>query len=102
MATGLASITAAQWAEFCSTRGIRRLEVFGSMANGQATRDSDADLLLTVDEGVTLFDWVEIREALTTMLGCPVDILSRAAVEEDANVVRRKSILQSARVIHES
>ena len=102
MTTELERITRPQWAKLCARWGIRRVEVFGSASTGQATSRSDIDLLLTLDEGVTLLDWVEIREALAGMLGCPVDILSRKAVEVDHNAPRRQSILQSAQVIHES
>ena len=36
---------------FCKKDGIRRLEVFGSAARGDATPDSDVDLLVTFGEG---------------------------------------------------
>ena len=35
---------------FCEKHRIRRLEVFGSVARGQASRNSDVDLLVTLDE----------------------------------------------------
>jgi predicted nucleotidyltransferase len=102
MTTELANITSPQWADLCARWGIRRVEVFGSTSNGQATPDSDIDLLLTIEGGVTLLDWVELRESLAKLLGRPVDILSRSAVEVDTNASRRQAILQSARLIHES
>ncbi len=38
---------------FCEKHHIRRLEVFGSVARGEAMPGSDMDLLVTVDEPVS-------------------------------------------------
>lgn len=40
--------------EVCERYGIARLDVFGSVARGTATEDSDVDLLYTLAPGIRL------------------------------------------------
>lgn len=55
--------------------GYRRLAVFGSVARGQARRDSDIDLLVEAPEGTSSFAFVRFRELLEQVLGHQVDLV---------------------------
>lgn len=48
--------------------GASDVRVFGSVARGEATPDSDIDLLITARAGVSMFDlvglWLDLRELL--------------------------------------
>ncbi len=59
------------------------------------------DLLVTFepDAGWTLFDFVRMRGELGQIFGRPVDLVTRRAVEQGHNELRRTSILESARVL---
>lgn len=61
------------------------IAVFGSVARGQDNRRSDVDLL--VEPGSSLFDVVRLEDALTALLGCPVDVVSAGALlDRDDNI----------------
>lgn len=55
--------------------GYRRLAVFGSVARGQARRDSDIDLLVESPEGTSSFAFVRFKKLLEQVLGREVDLV---------------------------
>ena len=80
----------------CAGRPIKRVELFGSRAAGTFHQSSDVDLLLEFDPDakVGLFELGAMREELAEHLGVDVDLLSRKAVEQSLNAIRRESILR--------
>ena len=76
-----------------------RLEVYGSVARGDAHRGSDVDLIATFQENPGL-RIVEIEEAMSKLLRVPVDLVAREAVDEMTNPFRRESINNDRRVIY--
>jgi len=60
--------------------GAQNVRVFGSRARGEARRDSDLDLLITLEEGRSLLDLVAIKQDLEDLLGCSVDVVTEAAI----------------------
>jgi uncharacterized protein len=87
-------------APFCQRHGITRLEVFGSLARGEHHPGSDVDLLVTFCPDVHLgWDSFDLHKEAENLLGCEVDLLTRRAVEQDENAMRRRSILESTRDI---
>ena len=88
-------------APFCRRHGVARLEVFGSVANGETHPGSDVDLLVTFRPEVHLgWDFFTLHEEIEQILGCKVDLLTRRSVEKDQNTIRRRSILGSAQEIY--
>lgn len=86
---------------FCQSHGVARLEVFGSVATGEAHAGSDIDLLITFQPGVHLgWEFFALQDELEAVLGSRVDLLTRRSVEQDHNPIRRRSILGSAREIY--
>lgn len=55
---------------------LRRVRVFGSRSRGENTPDSDLDLLVDPEDGVTLFDLSGIRDSFEKELGCKVDLVT--------------------------
>ena len=86
-------------ADYCRQTGITRLEVFGSLARGEARRGSDVDLLVTFADtpGARFFT---MEEEMTTLVGAPVHVLTRDSVEQMTNPYRRDSILTDAKEIY--
>ena len=82
---------------FCKKYGIRRLEVFGSAARGEATPDSDVDLLVTFGEGesVPTAALLEMAGEAEELLGRPVDFVLRRSLLESPNRFAREQILGS-------
>jgi predicted nucleotidyltransferase len=56
--------------------------VFGSVARGLDTIDSDLDILVDTTPETTLFDLGAIRYKLRQLLGVQVDVLTPAALPE--------------------
>jgi len=87
---------------FCERWQITEFALFGS-----ALRDdfdpsrSDVDVLVTFapDARWTLLDMVRMQDELTAIIGYEVDLVERQAIESSNNHIRRKAILNSARVI---
>ena len=89
---------------FCRKWGIAELALFGSVLRDDFGPESDVDVLVryTPDAEPSLFNHVEKEEELAEIFGRPVDLLSRKAVERSRNPFRRRSILESARVIYDA
>ena len=62
-----------------SAFGGSNVRVFGSAARGEATADSDVDLLIDVPAGTGLFAVEEIAVALERLLPWKVDLLTSGA-----------------------
>lgn len=61
---------------------IQRMRVFGSVVRQEDREDSDVDLLVDFEDGVTLFDMMDVREALEHELGRSVDLVTPDALHE--------------------
>ena len=98
------SIPGERLAEFCRRWSITQLALFGSALREDFRSDSDVDVLVSFSEDAhhTLFDMVDMQEELQGILGRPVDLISRRAVEKSRNYLRRKAILESAEVVYGS
>lgn len=55
--------------------GAYNLRVFGSVARGEASPDSDVDLLVNFREGTSLFELSGFWQDLQELLGVGVDIV---------------------------
>lgn len=86
-------------APFCRKHGISRLELFGSVARGDAVVGSDVDLIVTFPEhpGLAI---VTIEEECASLLGVPVDLLTATAVDEMDNPYRKATIQRDRRTIY--
>jgi len=61
--------------------GVRSLDLFGSVARGDAGPSSDVDLLVDFDRPVGLFHFFRVQRRLEEILGCKVDLVMRDAVK---------------------
>jgi len=79
----------------CEEKPIARVELFGSVARGTARAGSDVDLLIEFLPGSNagLFEIGALKEDFEERLGCRVDVVSRRAVEQSRNPIRRAAIL---------
>ncbi len=78
---------------------VNRISVFGSFARGDATAESDIDLLIELKPANTrpvlgLFEFIKLEEKLAKKLGCEVDLVT----EEGLNP-RRKTNIEKDRVV---
>ena len=78
-------------------RGVMRLGLFGSMARGEASPDSDVDLLIEVDPEVTftLVELAGLERFLRGLLDRPVEFAFAGRLRERPRIwqrVRRDAI----------
>ncbi len=90
----------------CLRYGVARLEVFGSAARGGDfdPARSDADFLVEFKpESVlsALEQFFGLAEALERLLGRPVDLVERKALEKSRNYIRRRNILADVQVVYD-
>jgi predicted nucleotidyltransferase len=88
--------------EFCRRWSISELAVFGSALRDDFGPDSDVDFLASFfpEANWSLLDHVRMQDELSEVVGRPVDLLTRSAVEKSRNPIRRRAILESAQVLH--
>ncbi len=71
--------------------GVRRIALFGSVANNRATADSDVDLLVEFDPRahVGLIEFVDLRNHFVSLFARDVDLVSLRALdpEKDAHIL---------------
>ena len=61
--------------------GVQSLDLFGSVARGDARPGSDVDLLVEFDRPVGLFHFFRVQRRLAELLGCAVDLVMRDAIK---------------------
>ncbi len=57
--------------------------IFGSVARGEQTAESDIDILADFDEKADFFDYIGLGLFLEEVLGCRVDIVSQKSLREE-------------------
>ena len=60
--------------------GARDVRIFGSVARGDDSPDSDLDVLVKFEAGRSLLDLVGIQQDLEELLGCRVDVVSEGGI----------------------
>ena len=59
---------------------VSRLGIFGSYARDEQRADSDVDILVDVDPSIGL-GFVTLADRIETLLGIPVEVVSRRAIK---------------------
>jgi uncharacterized protein len=72
--------------------GASNVRVFGSVARGDATANSDVDVLVDLEPNRSLFDLGAFLEDLKSLLGCRVDVVT----EKGLRARIRERVLQEA------
>ncbi|MBN1866662.1 nucleotidyltransferase family protein [Candidatus Sumerlaeota bacterium] len=67
--------------EIARDYGVAEIGVFGSLVRGEATEDSDIDILVEFDRSIGFFRFLELEERLSEYLGAKVDLVTRAALK---------------------
>jgi uncharacterized protein len=97
-------VPARELAEFCRKWQITQVSLFGSALRDDFGPSSDIDLLVAYapDSRHSLFDLDAMEAELKGIFGREVDLVSKQAVEQSENYIRRKEILRTAHVIYDS
>jgi predicted nucleotidyltransferase len=68
------------------------VRVFGSIAHGDDTSDSDVDLLVRFQDGADIFDQAALIEELEDLLQRHVDVVSERALKECDTHIRDEAV----------
>lgn len=60
---------------------VKRAAVFGSVARGEATKDSDVDILVEIHRRYGLFEFIGIKHQLEDALGKKVDLVEYDSIK---------------------
>jgi predicted nucleotidyltransferase len=93
MGPTIADLPAKEILEIARRYGATSVKVFGSRARGDARPDSDLDLLVEVVDGTSLFDLINMQDALGELLGIKVEVVTMAALHP----VLKDDILREAK-----
>ena len=72
--------------------GALNVRVFGSVARGEATTDSDVDFLVELSPESTLLDYIALIQDWEELLGCAVDVAETDNLHEEI----REQVLREA------
>lgn len=66
--------------QIAARNGAVNVRVFGSVARGDNTPESDIDFLVNLETGRSLMDLARLLRELNTLLGHPVDVVTEAGL----------------------
>jgi predicted nucleotidyltransferase len=75
-----------------SSRGACNVQVFGSVARGEADATSDVDFLVDLEPGRTVLDLSELTLDLEETLGRKVDVVEIRTASAFAEQIRREAV----------
>lgn len=89
-------------ARFCQKWKIRELSLYGSVLRSDFGPQSDIDVLVAFAPGggITFGNYVIMTDELAAILGRPVDLVEREAIEKSPNYIRRRHILNSLEAVY--
>ena len=82
---------------------LNSISLFGSYARDEARPESDVDLLIDGGNYIGLFGFMDIKEQFEKALGKKVDLISRAALDEnksDSGLLFKQNVNKDERVIY--
>lgn len=78
--------------ELKSRFAVSSLSIFGSVARGHATAESDLDILVSFQETPGLLKFLELKSYLENLFQCRVDLVTKNALKKQL----REQILKEA------
>jgi len=82
----------------CRDNDAAKIGIFGSVARGEDTSDSDIDILINFSRRKSLLDIVKLERRLSEEIGKKVDLMTEAALSP----YLRDIILSELKVIYEN
>jgi predicted nucleotidyltransferase len=86
-----------------SRKKIIQLALFGSVLRDDFNNESDIDLLITFaeDAKINFFDLDNIEYQFSLLFNRPVDVVTKRAIMNSHNPIRKQNILNNFKIIYE-
>ncbi len=81
---------------YLEKNGAKKVMVFGSYARGEATKNSDVDIIVEFSHGKSLLDLVGLEQELSDLVGVKIDLHTKQSISP---YIKRR-VLREAQVIH--
>ena len=75
---------------------VKEVYLFGSFARGDAARLSDIDIVVSCEDGITLFGLARIQRLLETSLGRYVDLVMKDAIRKEFRETVEREMIRAA------
>ena len=87
---------------WCVKWQVAQLSVFGSALRDDFGPHSDIDFMVTFAPQAqwSVFSLNHMEDELAVIVGRPVDLIEKSAIEQSPNYIRRNSILSSAELVY--
>lgn len=76
--------------------GVRHLSLFGSVARGEATTESDIDVLVDFGTAPTFDQYMDVKIALEDLLGRRVDLVTATGLRDEVRPYVEREALSVA------
>ena len=73
--------------------GVKFAGIFGSVARGEGTSNSDVDILVSINRPMGIYEFMALQFDLENDLGCKVDLVSKGAVNKYIRPYIEKELL---------
>lgn len=102
MITDKLNVSPQQIKAFCLKWKVTEFAFFGSVLRDDFRADSDVDVMISFakDAPWSLFEMVDMEDELKSIFGRSVDLVTRRAIEQSPNWIRRQAILESTEVVY--
>jgi predicted nucleotidyltransferase len=84
--------------EICRQNDVKKVGIFGSMARGESTLQSDVDLLIEFSKKKSLLSMVSLERKMSSAIGRKVDLLT----ERSISPYLRDRIHKDIKIIYEA
>ncbi len=78
---GIKKILAEYKEELRKKYRVKEIGIFGSFVRGEQRKKSDIDLLVDFEEPPSLFEFMDLEDYLSELLGLKVDLVSKDALK---------------------
>lgn len=72
---------------------VKSLAIFGSVARNETVPESDVDILVEFEGQATFDQYMDLKNFLEDLLGCPVDLLTHKGVRSELRPFIEREII---------
>lgn len=82
--------------KFLEKEGVKRAGIFGSFARGEQKKSSDIDILIDIEDNVSLLKIIEMKLKLEKLLRKKVDLIEYSTIHP---LIKKNALAEEVRII---